>query len=90
MAEKSKKKRVRQQLPSVKNMTVQDERRALAEIRRQFLKEGKVPSQHFILETTGKEAGKFALAFVLGQHLKRKQKNNVLVANAVTGEIDIT
>ena len=81
------KRRARQQLPSVQNMSVQDERRALAEIRKQFNKEGKVPSQYFSLESTQQEAGKFALAFVLVQHLKRKQKKHVLVADAYTGEI---
>ena len=82
------KKKTRTQIPSVQGMTVQDERRALSEIRKQFQMNGKV-SPHFILETTGKEAGDFALKFCMGQHMKRKNKSNQtkkLIFNPLTGQ----
>ena len=62
---------VRVQRPSVRGMTVQEERKCLAEIRGQ----GPNISTHYILEN-GMYAGEFGLKYVLGQHAKRQEKNN--------------
>jgi hypothetical protein len=75
----------RVQRPSVPNMTVQQERKCLAEIRSQ----GENISPHYILKN-GQKAGEFALAYVLGQHAKRQQKNGRpgIVINPGTNQID--
>ena len=68
---KNKNPNVRIQRPSVPGMTVQQERKCLAEIRSQ----GPNISTHYILEN-GMYSGDFALKYVLGQHAKRQEKNN--------------
>lgn len=75
----------RVQRPSVPGMTVQQERKCLAEIRAQ----GENISPHYILKN-GQKAGEFALAYVLGQHAKRQQKNGRMgiVINPETNQID--
>lgn len=59
------------QRPSVAGMTVQQERAALAEIRKQ----GENISPHYVLEQANMKAGEFALAYIMGQHAKRQDKH---------------
>lgn len=75
----SSKTKVRIQRPSVLGMTVQEERKCLAEIRSQ----GPNISTHYILEN-GMYAGEFGLKYVLGQHAKRQEKNSNNNGNATT------
>ena len=62
------------QKPSVSGMTVQEERAALAEIRRQ----GENISPHYVLQNINMKAGDFALAYIMGQHAKRQDKHQRL------------
>lgn len=58
---------------SIPSMSVQQERDALAEIRK-LGERGRIDPLH-ILQTIKQPAGQFALCYVWGQHLKRQSKH---------------
>jgi hypothetical protein len=68
--ENNKGKTPRIMRPSIPTMTVQEERRCLAEIR----KHGADLDPHFRLENE-MQAGDFALMYIAGHHRKRQDKN---------------
>lgn len=78
------KQQQQQQKPSVAGMTVQQERAALAEIRRQ----GEDISPHYVLKQVDMKAGDFALAYIMGQHAKRQDKHQrqTRAVNPCTGD----
>lgn len=75
-----------QQRPSVPGMSVQQERAALAEIRKQ----GEGVSPHYALKAIDMKAGDFALAYIMGQHAKRQDKHQrqSRAVNPRTGKLE--